>query len=389
MPDHDCDIAIIGAGIHGAGVAQVAACNGWSCVVLERGDVAAGTSSRSSKLIHGGLRYLEQMQFGLVRECLHERSRLLRVAPELVRLIPFYLPLYSDGGRHPLLIRTGLTLYALLAGSNPGSGFAKVARRDWAQLDGLRQNGLRGVFRYHDAQTDDAALTRAVMASAVSRGAVLWRNTEVQALHREPWGYRLGGERSTGPFEIRARVVVNVAGPWIGSVASRTDPPLTLPAFSLVQGAHLILPDWQPVGAFTLQSPIDRRVMFVLPWRGGALLGSTETPFAGDPAETACTAGEEAYLLASLAHFFPKADTRVSKRFAGVRVLPAGAANSASREALLPVDDPHRPRLVTLIGGKLTSYHPTARAMLARLRGALPPAQPECDAGELPLHPPP
>ncbi|ABK45031.1 FAD dependent oxidoreductase [Magnetococcus marinus MC-1] len=387
MASYDYDVAVVGGGIHGAGVAQIAAHAGWSCVVLEQAHVAAGTSSRSSKLIHGGLRYLQQMQFGLVRECLQERTRLLHVAPQLVRLIPFYLPVYQHASRPPWMIRAGLTLYAMLAGRNPGGHYERLPQSQWDTLGGLRQSGLKQLFCYYDAQTDDRALTVAVMASAQSYGAQLWCATTLQQLHRLPQGYRLSGQRGAVTFTIQARVVVNVAGPWIGTVAAKCQPPLELPPFAQVQGAHLSLPNWHPPGAFTLQSPLDGRVFFVLPWQGGALLGSTETPFDGDPAQAACTPQEQAYLLESAHPFFPQADMTVGASFAGIRVLPKGDANRASREALLPVDDPTKPRLVTLIGGKLTSYHPTARAIIKRLQGALPPANTAGDPGLLPLPP--
>ncbi|OSM02103.1 glycerol-3-phosphate dehydrogenase/oxidase [Magnetofaba australis] len=378
---YDYDVAIIGAGIHGAGAAQVAALRGWSCVVLEREGVAAGTSSRSSKLIHGGLRYLENRQFGVVRECLRERARLLRVAPDLVRLIPFHLPVYAGARRPAWMLRVGLSLYGALAAGAPGARWSSLTLAQ-AQADGLTGHGLRHLLQYFDAQTDDAALTRAVMASAQSLGATLRCPAHVYAIHRHGQGVRLEGVDAHGGFHLRARAVINAVGPWLGRVAHGVG---ALPPLSLTQGAHLVLPQWPLTAAYTLQSPIDGRVFFVLPWRGGALLGTTETPFAGDPASAHCTDDEARYLLDSAAHFFPHADLSVGVRFAGVRALPAGDANRASRESLLIVDDPHSPRVVSLIGGKLTSYLPTAQALLGRIAGALPPPRPVADVGRLPL----
>ena len=165
------DVVVVGGGIHGVGVAQAAAAAGHSVLLLEKTSLAAGTSSRSSKLIHGGLRYLESGQFHLVRESLRERRILLAIAPELVQLRPFILPLYRETRRRPWQLRVGLSIYALLGGLGPETRFGAVPRSEWTQLDGLQTRGLRKVLRYFDAQTDDAALTRAVMRSAQTLGA--------------------------------------------------------------------------------------------------------------------------------------------------------------------------------------------------------------------------
>ncbi len=167
------DVVVVGGGIHGVGIAQAVAAAGHSVLVLEQEALAAGSSSRSSKLIHGGLRYLESGQFKLVRESLQERAILLRLAPELVRLQKFLIPIYAHSRRHSWQLRIGLSLYALLGGMDPAARFGTVPRHEWGQLDGLETDGLRQVFHYHDAQTDDALLTAAVMRSAQSLGAEL------------------------------------------------------------------------------------------------------------------------------------------------------------------------------------------------------------------------
>ncbi|MEE8428710.1 MAG: FAD-dependent oxidoreductase, partial [Gammaproteobacteria bacterium] len=173
MTDKSYHVGIIGGGIHGVGVAQRAAAQGYTVLVVEKTGLAAGTSSRSSKLIHGGLRYLESAQFGLVKECLRERSILLQIAPELVRLQPFMIPVYRKTRRRPWQLRLGLGLYALLGGMAKENRFTTIPRRNWDQLDGLSTAGLEKVYRYRDAQTDDALLTRAVMNSAQELGAEL------------------------------------------------------------------------------------------------------------------------------------------------------------------------------------------------------------------------
>ena len=167
------DVVIIGGGIHGAGVLQAAVAAGHSALLIEREALAAGTSSRSSKLIHGGLRYLESGQFALVRESLRERAIHLRIASELVALKPFYIPVYRDTRRRPWQLKLGLWIYALLGGFDATTSFGSVPKSEWAQLDGLKTLDSDAVIRYHDAQTNDALLTRAVVKSALGLGAEL------------------------------------------------------------------------------------------------------------------------------------------------------------------------------------------------------------------------
>src|ERR1700704_4427634 len=167
------DVVIVGGGIHGAGVLQAAAAAGHSALLIERQALASGPWSRSSKLIHGGLRYLESGQFALVRESLRERAIHLRIAAELVELKPFFIPVYRETRRRPWQLKLGLWVYALLGGFNAGTRFGTVPRHEWAALDGLDTQGLAAVIRYHDAQTDDAELTRAVVRSAQEYGGEL------------------------------------------------------------------------------------------------------------------------------------------------------------------------------------------------------------------------
>src|SRR3984957_18551600 len=161
------DVIVVGGGIHGAGVMQAAAAAGHSTLLIEKCALASGTSSRSSKLIHGGLRYLESGQFALVRESLRERAIHLRIAPDLVHLKPFFIPVYDDTRRRPWQLKAGLSIYALLGGFDASTRFGSVPKREWAKLDGLETRGLDAVICYQDAQTDDARLTRAVVQSAL------------------------------------------------------------------------------------------------------------------------------------------------------------------------------------------------------------------------------
>lgn len=384
------DVVVIGAGIQGAGVAQAAAAAGYSVLVLEQKAIAAGTSSKSSKLIHGGLRYLETAQFGLVRESLQERALLLKLAPELVKLQPLHIPVYNTSTRSPLMIRAGLSLYSVLAGLRNNAQFRSLPESEWESLTGLRQEGLREVFRYHEAQTDDAALTAAVLRSAVSLG------TEVLIPARFT-AARVEGQRCSIDYEIdgqshtvTASVLMNCSGPWALDVLARITPSQPLPAVELVQGSHLLLPPLLQQ-YFYLEAPRDQRAIFVLPWKQQLLIGTTETIHHGPPDEARCLDSEKAYLLETLQYYFPSLDLSgvPVAGFAGLRVLPRSDKNAFNRswEVLLDVDNAACPRVLSLMGGKLTTYRPTARTALERVRAALPERKPRGDTASLPLTP--
>ena len=387
------DVVVAGAGIHGVGIAQAVAAAGHSVLVLEQDAIAAGSSSRSSKLIHGGLRYLESGQFRLVRESLRERALLLQLAPELVRLQNFYIPIYDHSRRRPWQLRVGLSLYALLAGMDAAARYGTVPRSEWARLDGLDTNGLRQVFRYHDAQTDDALLTAAVMRSAQSLGAEL-------ELPARCTGATLTGDEAVIRYlcadrelECRARVLVNAAGPWAGAFARSVTPAVEVPALELVQGTHLVLDGPPQAGVYYLESPRDGRAIFVMPWRTQLLLGTTEVRFHGDPASVAPGPHEIHYLLGVLRHYFPRfrdaAASRVQRAFAGLRVLPAtgGHAFHRSRETLLVPDRRSSPRLLSIYGGKLTTWRAVAARALAQIAPSLPQRRAVARTDQLELHP--
>jgi glycerol-3-phosphate dehydrogenase len=363
------DLLVIGGGIHGAGVAQAAAAAGHGVAVLEQFDqLARGTSSRSSKLIHGGLRYLETGQFALVRECLRERELLLRNAPELVRLKPFYIPVYDRSRHKPLMLRAGLSLYALLGGLGPQVRFSTLPSPRWDTLDGLETQGLQRVFRYFDAQTDDAALTRAVMHSACTLGAELFTGHRVEALALHEGGIEVTATAGERPVTLRARVAVNAAGPWVGDVLARAEPVQQPLPFELVQGTHILVPHRVQAGIYYVEAA-DGRPVFIMPWRDAALIGTTETRYQGDPADPRPLQAETDYLLAAFRRHFPQAPDAVLERFAGLRVLPAGGdPNRRPRDTILQSDRTLSPRLVSLYGGKLTAYRATAERVLHALQ---------------------
>lgn len=385
------DIVVIGAGIQGAGVAQAAAAAGYSVLVVEQTAPAAGTSSKSSKLIHGGLRYLETAQFGLVRESLRERALLLRLAPELVKLRPLHIPVYRNSTRSALTIRTGLSLYAVLAGLQKESLFSQLGCGEWKTLKGLRQDDLKAVFRYHEAQTDDAALTRSVLQSAVILGADLLMPARFVGAERSGQCCKVDIETDKGHESISCRVLVNCAGPWASEVLARIKPPVASPAIDLVQGSHLLLPPLLDQ-YYYLEAPQDKRAVFVLPWEGRLLVGTTERVFGGSPEKVICSPDERDYLLATLHHYFPELTLPAADQvetFAGLRVLPKSDENAFARprEVMFAVDDEAHPRVLSVMGGKLTTYRATAQAALERIAPSLPTKERRADTALVSLIP--
>lgn len=381
------DVVVIGAGIHGAGVAQAVAAAGYSVLVLEQYDEAArGSSSRSSKLIHGGLRYLESGEFHLVRECLRERAILLRNAPHLVKLVPFHIPVYSDTRRRPWKITLGLMIYSLFS----RKCFHRIPRRDWNRLDGLRSDDLDAVFSYYDAQTDDAQLTRAVLQSARTLGADVITGAEFSQARLDSGevsvSYRKNGQSTT----VTAGVLVNAAGSWVNHVLQRVQQPsgaaMELYDMDLVQGTHIVVPG-RISHPYYLEAPQDGRAVFVVPWKGNIMVGTTELEYRGNPADVHPTAAEIDYLLEIYNHYFNRelGSGDVIEAFAGLRVLPAGGgdASSKSRETHFHQNDPARPRVVSIYGGKLTSYRATAEKLLRRIKTALPKSTPVADTRRL------
>lgn len=372
------DVIVVGGGIHGAGVLQAVVAAGHGALLLESRALASGTSSRSSKLIHGGLRYLESGQFALVRESLRERAILLRIASELVELKPFFIPVYRDTRRRPWQLKLGLWMYALLGGFDSSTRFGSVPRSEWGALDGLDTRGLQAVIRYHDAQTDDAQLTRAVVQSAISLGAEMAMPARFEEARLEDSGVNVRYRQGNSAIECRARVLVNAAGPWATQVARAIKPAITIPDVDLVQGAHIVVPLRVTAGIYYVESPKDGRAIFIMPWKGATLIGTTETPYRGEPDQVHPLPEEEEYLLAVARRYFPALKEitreRIIERFAGLRVLPAAtqAAFDRSRETIFSADRDPNPRVLGIYGGKLTGWRAAAAHVLKYISPSLP-----------------
>ena len=368
MDDTLYDVVVVGAGIQGAGVAQACAVNGLRTLVLEKAPrPACGTSSRSSKLIHGGLRYLETAQFRLVYECLQERALLCRIAPSLVSMKTFYLPVYRDTRRSAWWIHTGLAVYWALSGFNRDSAF-RSEKIGVAERAGLRTAGLSRLFSYRDAQTDDRALTEAVLNSAIQHGARCEFNQELVGVRHRDGVYHL---ETASAVEFKGRVLINAAGPWVNHVAGCFSDPVETLDISLVQGTHLVIAGTGIRDYFYLESPQDGRPVFVLPWKGDVLLGTTERVYSGNPDDVASTAEEASYLLDTFHHYFPLhtiGPANIQEHMAGLRVLPADQRNlnRKPRDTILLTSE-HYPHYLAIYGGKLTAYRSTSERVVRKL----------------------
>lgn len=370
------DLCIIGGGITGAGVALDAALRGWRVALIDRGDFASGTSSASSKLIHGGLRYLEYAQFPLVHEALVERGRLLRNAPHLVEPLAFILPFYAGQRIAPWKWRLGLTLYDLLAGRDNIARSRRLSPRCVrSAVRDLRTRDLVGGALYHDALMDDARLCLAVLQTAARCGAVLANYVEAVGFERRDGtivGVAAVDRLSGRSLRIRARTVLNAAGPGADAIcqlageggAAHLQP---------TKGVHVIAPGRGHRTAFLLLHPRDGRVFFVIPWLGKTLIGTTDT-FPQPGANALHVLPDEiGYLLEGYNEYFdpPLSNADVMGTFAGLRPLiraRPGEPSSLSREFRLH-DGPGG--LVTALGGKFTTYRQMAETIVDHLGARL------------------
>jgi glycerol-3-phosphate dehydrogenase len=367
------DLLVVGGGINGTGIARDAAGRGMSVLLCDQGDLAGATSSASSKLIHGGLRYLEHYEFRLVREALGEREILLRTAPHIIWPLRFVLP-YDAGMRPFWLLRAGLFLYDHLGGRNTLPKTRVVRLTDDAVGRPLVAR-VRTGFIYSDCWVDDARLVVLNAIGAAQMGAVIATRTECLAARREGglWQATLAGVAG-GTVEIRARALVNAAGPWVAGMRDRT--PVGGPARSirLVKGSHIVVPRlYDGDQAYTFQIG-DGRVVFVIPYEGlYSLIGTTDLDFEGDPARPMATEAEIAYLCGAVDGYFKRGPrpAEVVWSFAGVRpLIDDGKADvsAVSRDYTLDLDAPvgQAPAL-TVYGGKITTFRRLAEEALSRL----------------------
>ncbi|HET7706210.1 MAG TPA: glycerol-3-phosphate dehydrogenase/oxidase [Thermoanaerobaculia bacterium] len=356
------NVAVIGGGINGAGIAWELARRGYEVTLFEKGRCGEQTSSRTTKMIHGGLRYLEHLHFGLVRESLRDRAWLLEHAPQLVHPMEILLPIYEDSPRRKTTIRTGLVLYDLLAGRQNIQRHRSWSATEMLEKAPLVPAGLRGGFSYWDAQVDDYRLVRTVVVSAIRDGATIRENTEVTSIRRDgdAWLVR------TVSDETRFALVVNAAGPWMNQFLAQNSIRASY-VLSLVRGSHIILRRPISEKGLLLQSIGDRRVFFALPWKGGTLVGTTEVVHR-EPLDAVRPSDEEIeYLVARFNRYFAKPITRadVAGSFAGVRPLVGRATNPGAIGRDYRVV--RKENLVNVFGGKMTTFLSLSRKVAMRV----------------------
>ena len=372
------DLLVVGGGVNGCGVARDAAGRGLRVLLCESGDLAGQTSSRSTKLIHGGLRYLEHYEFRLVREALREREVLLSMAPHVVWPMRFVLP-YNQNLRPVWMIRAGMFLYDYLAGRKVLKASRCINLSQHVAGSALKDNSSKG-FIYSDCATYDSRLVVLNAIDAAEHGASILTRTKCLVARRQEhhWVAALQDTISGRRFDVTARALVNATGPWVNAFI---DDALKIPTayrIRLIKGSHMVVPRlFEHDHAYILQHS-DQRIVFAIPFEQDySLVGTTEVDYDGDPAQVSMSEGEVAYLCGVINSYF-KTQTRPQdavSTYAGVRPLFDDAESSASavsREYILALDNGDgRAPLISVFGGKLTAYRQVAEHTLAKLLPAM------------------
>jgi glycerol-3-phosphate dehydrogenase len=372
------DIAIIGGGINGAGVARDAVLRGYRVILLEQADFASGTSSRSSRLIHGGLRYLEHGRLGLVHESVTERWRLMKLAPHLVRPLPFLFPIFAGMKPGLSMITAGTLAYSMLAAfRTPGPRRTHGAQSAAQAEPTLRQQGLKGAAEYYDCSTNDARLTLETALDAFDAGAYIVPRATVTGAVTEAGGVLLGvrDELTNETTDVRARVVVVAAGPWTDTIMSRIRPG-TSAWLRPTKGVHIVFPRRRlPVNNAVVMPSLqgDSRITFAIPWRNHVYAGTTDTDYPNPDKPLTVSRNDVSYMLDITNHYFPNqqlTESDVVSTWAGLRPLVAPHdevsvedvnPSDISREEKLEVFDN---RFVVAAGGKLTTYRVLAQKIV-------------------------
>jgi glycerol-3-phosphate dehydrogenase len=389
------DLIVIGAGINGAGIARDAAMRGLRTLLLDKGDIGGGTTSGSTRLIHGGLRYLEHGEIGLVRESLREREVLLRIAPHLVRPLDFLIPIYAGSRRGPGLIRLGMLTYDLLSFDKSLPRHRMLTARETLRREpGLAPEGLRGGACYRDAQVafpERLALENALAAQAY--GAVLLTYARVDRLLRSAG--RVEGVTFTdlvdgGQHTARASLTINASGPWVDDLLGDAG---ARPLIGGTKGTHIVVGPFPgaPRSGLYVEAGQDQRPYFILPWNGQFLIGTTDLPYAGDLDNVNPSEEEIRYLLDETNRVIPGAGlTRGEVRYAyaGVRPLPAtndASAAAITRRHIIHDHAPDLEGLLSVVGGKLTTYRSLAEEAVDLVFRKLGRVSPRCTTAGVPL----
>jgi glycerol-3-phosphate dehydrogenase len=372
------DIAIVGGGVNGCGIARDASGRGLKVFLCEQGDLASGTSSNTSKLIHGGLRYLEYCEFRLVREALMEREALWAIAPHIIWPMRFVLP-HHKGLRPAWLLRLGLFIYDHLGGRKllPPTRTLDLSTDPLGKP--LKPGAYRRGFEYSDCWVEDSRLVALLARDAANRGAVVRTRTKAVKATRgaDAWTLTLRDARTGAQSDIRAKILIGAAGPWIGEFAAATG--RNTPAkVRLVQGSHIVVRKLYDHDRCYFFQNADGRIMFVIPYeRDFTLIGTTDDDYVGDPAKVVATDADIAYLCKSASEYLasPVTPADVVWKYAGVRPLyddGAGAAQAATRDYVLDLDVEEGAPLLMIYGGKVTTHRPLAEHALDKLAPYLP-----------------
>ena len=379
MPDQIYDLAIIGGGINGCGIARDAAGRGLSVFLCEQGDLAGATSSASTKLVHGGLRYLEHFAFRLVREALREREVLLRSAPHIIRPMRFVLP-YHKGLRPRWLVRLGLLIYDHIGGRKllPPTRTVELAKDDAGKV---LQSRYSVAYEYSDCWVDDARLVVLNAIDARVHGAQIYRNLRCVVVEREGkvWKLALESTETGDRCTVAAKALINAAGPWVADVLDHVVHTNSRASVRLVKGSHIVVRKlFDDDRAFVFQNA-DGRIVFAIPYeRDFTLIGTTDDDYHGDPAEAAADVAEIAYLIATVGDYFraPVTEDMIVWAYSGVRPLyddGASTAQEATRDYVLDLDAANgQPPLLSVFGGKITTFRRLAEHALEWLGPSLP-----------------
>ena len=369
------DVAVIGGGINGCGIAADASMRGLSVILLEKDDLASKTSSSSTKLIHGGLRYLEYFNFALVKKSLDERQILLKLAPHLVYSLPFVLP-YQQSIRPSWLLRTGLFLYDNLSRKNKLPKSKLIKRSKEALYFSPLTDQFNKGFLYYDGATDDARLTLANALQAKEHGATILTNSELisSSVVDKKWRLAIKTKQNNN-FTVMARSIINATGPWIESINQQLAIP-THYKMSLVKGSHLVVPKlYEGNHAYLLQNE-DKRVVFVIPYHGYTMIGTTDVNFSDNMDEVAISDQEISYLFKLVARYFKQqlSHKDIINTWSGIRPLLATMGDSPqalSRDYTYHFTNIPGPA-VTIYGGKITTYRQLAEEAVNELREVFP-----------------
>lgn len=395
ITENTFDVIIIGAGINGAGIARDAAMRGLNVLLLDKGDIGSGTTSWSTRLIHGGLRYLEYGEWGLVRESLREREILLKIAPHLVRPLPILIPIYEGAKRGPLMVRLGMIAYDLLSLDKSLPRHRMLSRAEVLLQDpGLTPTGLRGAAVYYDAQVEFAErLVVENVLSAKEHGAIVKTYAKVQNLIIEDGAVRgiegidvLAGDT----FAASGRIVVNAAGPWVDQVLNKGKDSRQL--IGGTKGSHLIVAPFTgaPSTALYVEAETDSRPFFIIPWNGMYLIGTTDMRFEGDLDKLEIEAGETDYLLRETNRVIPVASlTRDSilYTYSGVRPLPytKGKKEEGITRKHFVWESEEVQGLFSIVGGKLTTYRNLSEQAVDLIFQKVRKEAPNCVTASAPL----